>query len=99
MKAVMASGLTPIGPLLQAFFIDDLYGQKRVSIRTVESFRDTFRLLLQFLQKTTGKQPSDLCTGDLDNQVILSFLDDLECQRNNRAQSRTVRLAAGQSFF
>ncbi len=99
MKAVMASGLTPIGPLLQAFFIDYLYGQKRVSIRTVESYRDTFRLLLQFLQKTTGKEPSDLCTVDLDAQVILSFLDHLECQRNNRAQSRNVRLAAVRSFF
>src|SRR5689334_24895319 len=45
MKTVMAAGLTPVGPLLQAFFIDYLYGQKRVSVRTVESYRDTFRLL------------------------------------------------------
>jgi hypothetical protein len=43
MKPVMAAGQTPVGPLLQAFFIDYLYGQKRASARTVESYRDTFR--------------------------------------------------------
>ena len=71
MKAVMSAGLTPVGPLLQAFFIDYLYGQKRASARTVESYRDTFRLLLQFLQQTTGKAPIGApytrygCPGDL----------------------------------
>jgi len=62
MKPVMAAGQTPVGPLLQAFFIDYLYGQKRASARTVESYRDTFRLLLQFLRQTTEKEPSTLHT-------------------------------------
>ena len=99
MKPVMAAGLTPVGPLLQAFFIDYLYGQKRASARTVESYRDTFRLLLQFLRQTTDKEPSTLYTLDLDAPAILSFLDHLERQRNNQAQSRNVRLAAVHSFF
>jgi len=99
MKPVMAAGQTPVGPLLQAFFIDYLYGQKRASARTVESYRDTFRLLLQFLRQTIDKEPSTLHTLDLDAPAILSFLDHLECQRNNQAQSRNVRLAAVHSFF
>jgi integrase/recombinase XerD len=99
MKAVVSTGLTPVGPLLQAFFIDYLYGQKRASAQTVESYRDTFRLLLRFLQQTTGKAPSALHTLDLDAPVILRFLDHLECQRNNQPQSRNVRLAAVRSFF
>jgi integrase/recombinase XerD len=99
MSTLVAAGLTLVGPLLQAFFIDYLYGQKRASARTVESYRDTFRLLLQFLQQTTGKEPSALHTLDLDAPAILSFLDHLECQRNNQAQSRNVRLAAVRSFF
>ena len=66
MKSVMAAGQTPVGPLLQAFFIDYLYGQKRASARTVESYSDTFRLLLQFLRQTTEKEPSTLHTLDLD---------------------------------
>ena len=99
MKAVVTAGLTPVGPLLQAFFVDYLYGQKRASARTVKSYRDTFRLLLRFLQQTTGKAPSALHTLDLDAPVILSFLDHLECQRNNQPQSRNVRLAAVRPFF
>ena len=99
MKPVMAAGQTPVGPLLQAFFIDYLYGQKRASVRTVESYRDTFRLLLQFLRQTTDKEPSMLHTLDMDAPAILSFLDHLERQRNNQAQSRNVRLAAVHSFF
>jgi integrase/recombinase XerD len=72
---------------------------KRASAQTVESYRDTFRLLLRFLQQTTGKAPSALHTLDLDAPVILRFLDHLECQRNNQPQSRNVRLAAVRSFF
>src|SRR4029077_19737203 len=71
MKPVMAAGQTPVGPLLQAFFVDYLYGQKRASARTVKSYRDTFRLLLRFLQQTTGKAPSALHTLDLDAPIIL----------------------------
>src|SRR5260370_14630093 len=99
MKGVVTAGLTPVGPLLQAFFIDYLYGQKRASTQTVESYRETFRILLRFLQQTTGKAPSALHTLDLDAPVILRFLDHLECQRNNQPQSRNVRLAAVRSFF
>jgi integrase/recombinase XerD len=91
--------LTPIGPLLQAFFVEHLYGQKRASPRTVESYRDTFRLLLQFLHKTTGKEPSRLHTADVDAPAILSFLDYVEGERRNQAQSRNVRLAALRSFY
>lgn len=49
----MASRLAPtdhtstlVGPLLQTFFMDHLTRQKRVSLRTIQSYRDTFRLLL-----------------------------------------------------
>src|SRR5271157_2721142 len=68
---------TPLGPLLQSFFVEHLCSHKRVSPRTVESYRDTFRLLLQHLQAKTGKKPSALSIGDLDAPVILSFLENL----------------------
>jgi integrase/recombinase XerD len=90
---------TPLGPLLQSFFVEHLCSHKRVSPRTVESYRDTFRLLLQHLQAKSGKKPSALSIGDLDAPVILSFLENLEQQRHNQAQSRNVRLTAIRSFF
>src|SRR6202049_58960 len=90
---------TPLGPLLQSFFEEHLCSHKRVSPRTIESYRDTFRLLLQHLQAKTGKKPSALSIADLDAPVILRFLENLEQQRHNQAQSRNVRLTAIRSFF
>jgi integrase/recombinase XerD len=99
---MMSSALyspTCVGPLLQAFFTDHLCAHKRVSPQTVDSYRDTFCLLLQFLRNTTGMQPSSLHISDLDAPAILRFLEYLEQERGNLAQSRNVRLAAIRSFF
>jgi site-specific recombinase XerD len=46
-----------------------------------------------------AKKPSALSIADLDAPVILSFLESLEQQRHNQAQSRNVRLTAIRSFF
>ena len=90
---------TLVGPLLQSFFMEHLCHHKRLSPQTVKSYRDTFRLLLQYLQATMAKKPSALSITDLDAPVILSFLENLEEQRHNQAQSRNVRLTAIRSFF
>jgi Site-specific recombinase XerD len=90
---------TLVGPLLQSFFVEHLCNQKRLSPQTVKSYLDTFRLLLQYLQATMAKKPSTLSIADLDAPVILSFLESLEQQRYNQAQSRNVRLTAIRSFF
>lgn len=87
-----------VGPLLQTFFVDHLYGQKRASPRTVQSYRDTFRLLLRFLREKTGKEPAALVMADIDAPAVLTFLDYIEGQRRNQVQSRNVRLAAVRSF-
>src|SRR6266508_6425438 len=90
---------TVVGPLLQIFFMEHLCNNKRVSPRTIRSYRDTFRLLLQYSQKAAGKQPSALSIADLDAPAILDFLNALEQQRHNQPQSRNVRLTAIRSFF
>ena len=90
---------TLVGPLLQSFFMEHLCNHKRLSPQTVKSYRDTFRLLLQYLQAKMAKKPSALSIADLDAPVILSFLESLEQQRHNQAQSRNVRLTAIRAFF
>jgi site-specific recombinase XerD len=85
--------------LLQAFFTQRLMQQKRVSSHTIDSYRDTFRLLLKFIQKRRRKQPASLLFEDIDAPLICAFLDDLEKQRGISARSRNVRLAAIRSFF
>ncbi|MDR8877621.1 tyrosine-type recombinase/integrase [Burkholderia multivorans] len=90
---------TMIGPLLQGFFVEHLLAHKHVSPRTVASYRDTFRLFLQFVWDKTHIEPSSLRLDSLDAPVILSFLDYLEVERRNSVRSRNARLAAIHSFF
>jgi integrase/recombinase XerD len=88
-----------LAPMLQYFFTEHLVSHKQVSPRTIVSYRDAFRLLLQFLKKRTGKKPALLCVDDLDAPAILDFLENLEQQRGNQVCSRNVRLTAIRSFF
>lgn len=88
-----------VGPLLQGFFAEYLIVQKRLSPQTVASYRDTFRLLLRFIQCDTGVGPAALTVGQLDVQCILRFLETLEKKRKNSIVSRNLRLTAIRSFF
>lgn len=90
---------TGLGPILQYFFTQHLVSNKRASPQTIVSYRDTFRLLLQFLQGKTGKTPAELSIADLDAPNLLLFLEHLEQKRHNQICSRNVRLTAIRSFF
>jgi integrase/recombinase XerD len=85
--------------LLESFFTVRLLTQRKVSAHTIASYRDTFRLLLQFAQKGLRKVPSSLALADLNAALIGAFLDDLEKQRSNGPRSRNLRLTAIRSFF
>jgi integrase/recombinase XerD len=91
--------MTALAPTLEAFFISRLINEKGVSPHTIAAYRDTFRLLLCFAQKHTGKQPSKLEIEDLDAPLISAFLDHLEHQRGNSPRTRNARLAAIHSMF
>lgn len=90
---------TSFGTLLQAFFAEYLLGYKRASLQTVAAYRDTFRLLLQFLGKRQSRQPAQLRFEDVNVASVLAFLDHLEVERKNSVRSRNARLAAVRSFF
>jgi site-specific recombinase XerD len=92
-----ASGTLPA--LLERYFVDRLMRQRQVSRHTIASYRDTFRLLLEYAQRRLGKTPSVLNLTDLDAPFVGAFLDHLEQERGNSARSRNVRLAAIHSFF
>jgi integrase/recombinase XerD len=85
--------------LLESFFTQRLVAQRRASPHTIVSYRDTFRLLLQFAQKRLHKPPSQLSMEDLNAPFLGTFLNDLENNRANGARSRNLRLTAIRSFF
>src|SRR5262249_46886832 len=85
--------------LLQSFFTTRLMMQLKTSAHTISSYRDTFRLLLQFAQTRLRKTPSQLELKDLDGTLVGAFLEDLEKRRRNGPRSRNLRLTAIRSFF
>jgi site-specific recombinase XerD len=85
--------------LLQSFFTTRLTMQRKASSHTIASYRDTFRLLLQFAQTRLRRAPSQLELNHLDATLIGAFLEDLEKRRRNGAKSRNLRLTAIRSFF
>jgi integrase/recombinase XerD len=91
--------MTRLAPLLEAFFLERLMRQRRVSEHTLAAYRDTFRLLLHFAQQRLHKAPSDLELGALDAALIAAFLDHLERDRQNSVRTRNARHAAIRSFF
>ncbi len=90
---------SPLAPTLEAFFTDRLLCQQRVSPNTIASYRDTFRLLLRFVQEKTGTRPAQLELTQLDAPMIGAFLEHLESERGNSARTRNVRLGTIHSFF
>jgi integrase/recombinase XerD len=85
--------------LLQQFFMERLIQQRNASPRTVASYRDTFRLFLQFGQQKLHKPPARFALADMDANLILAFLNYLEVQRHNTIRTRNARLAAIRSFL
>jgi site-specific recombinase XerD len=72
------------------FFTDRLVAQGNSSQHTIASYRDTFRLLLEFAQRHLRQSPSLLAIEKLDAQFIGRFLNHLEDDRSNTPRSRSV---------
>jgi site-specific recombinase XerD len=85
--------------LIQAFFSAYLVKQRDVSLQTVKAYRDTFRLLLNYLSEVTGRRPDQLALDDLSAANLIAFLHHIERSRGNCVRTRNCRLAALRSFF
>jgi site-specific recombinase XerD len=85
--------------LLQEFFVERLMQQRAVSPQTIASYRDTFRLFLQFAQARLRKSPVDLALSDITVDLVLAFLHHLQDDRQNCARTRNARLVAIRSFL
>jgi len=85
--------------LLQNFFCQRLQNQQQVSGHTLASYRDTFRLGCEFIQRQTGRTASQQQIEDWGAANILAFLDYLEKERGCRPRTRNTRLAAIRAFM
>jgi len=85
--------------LLERYFTQRLVQQRQASAHTIASYRDTFRLLLQFAQRRLHRAPSALAIDDINAPLVVEFLDELEKTRDVTARTRNLRLTAIRSFF
>ncbi len=88
-----------LAALLERFFTQRLMQQRQASAHTVASYRDAFKLLLEFIQHRLHKAPSILSLEDIDAPLISAFLDEQEQVRGVTARTRNLRLTAIHSFF
>jgi site-specific recombinase XerD len=84
--------------LIESFFMQRLQ-QRRASPATVAAYKDALRLLLSFAASRLGKHVDALDIQELDDSLVLAFLDSLESERGNSARTRNARLAAIHAFF
>lgn len=85
--------------LLQKYFLIRLMGQRKVSPNTVQSYKDTFRLYLCYLNDDIGIPPNSVSMSHITTDTIIGFLKHLESKRKNTAKTINNRLAAIKSFL
>jgi len=90
---------TDFAYLLTRYLGQYLPGQRNLSPRTIESYRDAFKLLLQFGRVQRGWTAEQVCMAHLDRACVEGFLDWLETDRHCSAVTRNQRLAALRAFF
>ena len=88
-----------LADLVTAFFTRHLAAERDASKHTIVSYRDAFRLLLQYAATHTKRPVAKLSMEDLSADRILTFLDFLEGTRGNSIRTRNARLSAIHSFF
>jgi integrase/recombinase XerD len=97
--AIAGKTSTPLASHLTAFFEQRLLVERRVSENTRDSYAYAFQLLLAFASKRLHLAPSQLTVEQIDEPLVLDFLNDLEITRANGPSSRNIRLAAIKSFM
>ena len=80
----------PFPRLLHAFFHDWLVQQRNVSHHTVLSYRDSWRMFLQFVALKKVTSVAKLGLSDLTEVQDLAFLEDIEHVRSPRLERGTV---------
>ena len=91
--------MNPIASHITFFLQQRLPVERRASDNTCESYAYAFKLLFAYASTYLNIPPSELNFEQLDAPLIVKFLNHLETERGNGANSRNTRLAAIKSFM
>jgi integrase/recombinase XerD len=90
---------TPLGALVQSFFMDGLQTMKGLRSSSIRSYRDVLKLFLGFVAADARRKITRLTLADLTFERVLAFLRHLEHARGNGTSTRNHRLAVLHTFF
>lgn len=89
----------PIPKYIKRFLSHYLPVQKGLAANTILAYRDAIKLLLCYAADTLNKNVEDLFVEEIDESLVLDFLDHLENSRHCTARTRNARLAAIRALF
>ena len=88
-----------IAKFIKPFFSHYLPIQKGLAPNTILAYRDAVKLVLCYASDTLNKNVEELCVEDINESLVLHFLDHLENTRGCSARTRNARLAAIRALF
>lgn len=89
---------TDFSKYLTIFLTKYLPGERGVSSNTISAYRDSFVLLIKYME-SAGIKASKLTLERLDRGSVLGFLEWLQKERDASTGTRNMRLSAIHSFF
>lgn len=90
---------TDFAKYLTEFLSIYLISQKNVSKNTICSYRDTFKLLINYCKEIKRIKVERLTLNMLTSELLVDFLEWIETNRKCSISTRNQRLAAIHSFF
>lgn len=90
---------TDFSKYISDFISKHLPDEKGASANTITAYRDTFVLLLNFIQQEKRIKVEKLTLEKIKKEIILEFLDYIQKQRKCSHSTRNARLAAIHSFY
>jgi integrase/recombinase XerD len=89
---------TLLGGWVRRFLMEHLIGERNLARNTQQSYRDTLRMLLPFVARSTRKGVDRLTVLDLSAERIRLFLREVEETRGCSVATRNQRVAALRSL-
>jgi len=90
---------TDFAKTISDFLTRYLPGERGASINTIRSYRDTFKLLIRFMNEKKSIKIQKLKITHITKESVIEFLNYLEKDRKCSASTRNTRLAAIKCYF
>jgi site-specific recombinase XerD len=88
-----------MGPFVRRFLVEELVADRNLSTNTQKSYRDTIRLLFNFVAVRYSTDPTRTTVEQIDTAIVREFIVHLKNDRGNSISTQNQRLSALHSLF